>query len=863
MTWQEYIAYFSDIDEGKSLGITLQFDNSEIVEPSFFTRLNYFFLTQIRDISSSNKIALIVPKHSKFIASLVLYKKFLEISNKTIETESILGKVEVGQKLGFYDAVVEVGKIYRKEDNTISRIIFTNGAGWETNKLPPLSIKPNNSKLTGPKAYREASQKWMSDSKVCNSILGSIKMSRTHRKKTTLIVGPTKRYRRLFETTKANGVSVTDYLSIAYIDGNLDIRPIEGAAPRYDIILCPDSCTALKTIKECGDETVDSVFFDISDSDCSEDYFQWAGRIEKCKDIEIVFCVKENFTFDLGYFIHENYSIFQWKRNYITQDFIFDEKNPNTLLLATFKERTFLVEVFNGSPVKEQLEIINSYNDSIIDETPDLIEAHHQFASEIIGLCKNYCFESQDYMLSRKTVLEARLDRLTNPSARKETRNHQLTSDLVKMKNVILDLYSKKNPKIDYVLNYLIEHDDEKICLIVPDNKNFDSEIIFSYYKSLVPYDIENSFDVLSVTAYKESASDYHTSILVGWNNKNAMKEALFSNNAFKNIILLYDFELPWFNYSASAWNRESHKNDFSQLGGIDTPDDEEFFSYEIDLETKDSVERNEELSLDEIKKKLNNNLAQSKKTSTTYNSGDECVEAAMVCFSDDTYGIFEKYKSFVCMNEVLKGNENKPLEKTTEDLIPGDIVLFKGKALNAINDLASNILKAKGLRRCEDIAKSWHDFINMTMLFEGIDRSEMIKRIKAQGCRRHDATIKSWVTSEFIICPNEKEDLECIAKACGEYGLELLGSLDECFAAAQEVKKAHIKAGFELSSMILDTDIIKQKITEKYDKCGYFDFSSVDFNAEGLGQISIVKVTDIGDFQDFPKTICGFREEN
>ena len=75
MKWEEYVNFSSDNDSCDSAArISFKFGSSNIVEPSFFTRLNYNFLKTISDIYEKNRIALILPKHSKLLASLVLYK---------------------------------------------------------------------------------------------------------------------------------------------------------------------------------------------------------------------------------------------------------------------------------------------------------------------------------------------------------------------------------------------------------------------------------------------------------------------------------------------------------------------------------------------------------------------------------------------------------------------------------------------------------------------------------------------------------------------------------------------------------------------------------------------------------------------
>lgn len=71
---------------------------------------------------------------------------------------------------------------------------------------------------------------------------------------------------------------------------------------------------------------------------------------------------------------------------------------------------------------------------------------------------------------------------------------------------------------------------------------------------------------------------------------------------------------------------------------------------------------------------------------------------------------------------------------------------------------------------------------------------SELQKRLEAEGCRRHLATIRAWVRSETTVAPQDaEEDLAAIAKATGDH--TLADQLDKCLTAVQEVYRARKKA--------------------------------------------------------------------
>ena len=862
MKWEEYVNFSSDNDNCDSAArISFKFGDSNIVEPSFFTRLNCNFLKTISDIYEKNKIALILPKHSKLLASLVLYKIIYEINTGETKSLSLFETFKVGDKLKLHDAVVEFDGI---EESSYGKSFWVktggktyNRTGWKLEFTPPFVKALPNEKLTGQTTLKRAIEIWNADKK---SSLSNLVVSKALRDKTTIIVGPTNQYKKMFKNTLINEKKLSDVISVGFVDSECNVKPLTEQTDYYDLILCPDAYSAYELLNDSISENVCSIFFDISSNECPSDYLQWVRKIERFNKT-IIFCIQENHPFDLTPLVEANYSIFQWKKNYITEHFIFDDKNPDSLLLFAFKERTFERVVFKDETLEKWYSELRRYQDEMQDSDPTLVNAFYQYFLELINICKNYCFQDNDFMLERKKILQQKIDNLENPYIKNIIGNHPLIQIFKDMINDILNFYSRDNSKAEFIVSYLIDHPKEKNCIVVPDSKHFNVELINDYLKSNISsMDIDACFDVLSVSSYKECSKEYDTAIFVGWNSKNIMREALFSNNAYKNIVLLYTFERPWMDFAIKEWNNNSYKNDFTILDPtIEAPEDEPLLMLENEEESPEAATFVE--SYDEVKTKLNSTLANNKKAHVEYGN-NEFIEAALVNFADDTYGIFSRFKTFVCINELLKGNETKPSEKTTEDLMPGDIILFKDKSKNIITEIATGILNANNQGNLIYLARSWKDAIRDLIVFGGIDKSKIVDKIVEAGCKRHKLTIRGWVYSEATICPIDKEDLVCIAAACGEFGADLLENIDSIYSAASVVRRAHIQAGFKLSDMILNTTEIKN-IVDGYDEFGYFDFPSIEIDNPQLGHITITKVTDVGEFQDYPESICDLREDN
>ena len=72
-------------------------------------------------------------------------------------------------------------------------------------------------------------------------------------------------------------------------------------------------------------------------------------------------------------------------------------------------------------------------------------------------------------------------------------------------------------------------------------------------------------------------------------------------------------------------------------------------------------------------------------------------------------------------------------------------------------------------------------------------------------------------------------------------------------------MKAAHIKAGKKLSDGLLKSIVITE-VLQKYNEYGIFNVPTQSIYIDNIGDIKILKVTSIGEAQDFPKSICDIR---
>ena len=72
-----------------------------------------------------------------------------------------------------------------------------------------------------------------------------------------------------------------------------------------------------------------------------------------------------------------------------------------------------------------------------------------------------------------------------------------------------------------------------------------------------------------------------------------------------------------------------------------------------------------------------------------------------------------------------------------------------------------------------------------------------------------------------------------------------LLEMLDEVFEAAQEVRRAHILAGRKLSEQLKTMLVAELKKFENIDPFNFWE--PIDMDIEGIGNVKVLKIIDIG----------------
>lgn len=233
------------------------------------------------------------------------------------------------------------------------------------------------------------------------------------------------------------------------------------------------------------------------------------------------------------------------------------------------------------------------------------------------------------------------------------------------------------------------------------------------------------------------------------------------SFNCLNADILLYEYE----NYRASYLKKTAEK-------GRKLLHDKNFIPYDIITETKteavDEVESDEEYE-DEMDKMAKELLLKSayRNISSFNNTSDGTTKVEKIfTFASGSIGYFTKYyKAYrICGEEVL--------EADLDELKIGDSIVFTKQSENKdIVDLLLNKLLAEQYQNTEypeyyRLSICWKEALREYQCEHQLTYQQLAERLSNVGCKRHYATIRSWLDSEsHIVGPRDLEDYEAFLR--------------------------------------------------------------------------------------------------
>ena len=213
MKWNEFVSFFqySHEDDNELNNLRIEFQGKKEIEPSLFTRFNVHFLQSI-EVYEKKKTVFIYPNNYYFLSSLLLFKSLQELnSGDTLKKVNPNDYYKVGQKYCLGKAVFSV---YSVVPNVSVMFDFKTRKGGLADRKGFMlndrtfifSRASQDAELTSKKVFDAEYEKITST--IRDPFLIKLQRNKNMRNNTMIVVGPVKKYIRLFKNCKINNCSL-------------------------------------------------------------------------------------------------------------------------------------------------------------------------------------------------------------------------------------------------------------------------------------------------------------------------------------------------------------------------------------------------------------------------------------------------------------------------------------------------------------------------------------------------------------------------------------------------------------------------------------------------------------------------------
>lgn len=792
-------------------------------------------------IRSGEKHAVFVfPEKTQSLFFFAILKVIGDISEGKVESTYNPADFKKGQKLKCRNCVVEFIQVEEIEG---TKMLWVKNA--DCNVGIPIELAPFF-QLTDTKRRLSRDQEFsktkleIKQEKEANShgeqLTTMMINYKTHFNNTVFIMSKVSKVKEMMSDFSINEVSISDLLLVGQsdIEGNIDIINKGQLAGEPSIVLASDLYAVNEAIKK--DSDVKLLLVDASNSNSINSQLDVLDELRK-KGFPIIFVTDTVNSFEFELLEQRGFHVWRWDEESISKEMYEDTRECISQKVKNCSKQKIEYLNCDCEEISGALSILYSNRQTITDASANMTVIYDKLFSIAFVCLRNIIgLDDAEYM-TIQTELSVCKEELKNE---KRFALPQMYNEFMKVTEYLEIIFSKDYvlPKITALKDKLLTKEYKSICLVIPDRA--DKEKHYHYWSDFC------TKKHLDISVYVMKQTEYYNSdiipcdvtIVCGWLNSTVMKKILYSYNTAKYLVLLYDYEQRWKNPHTKALKRILHKGNkkrfiekaIKQVLQIDS------FTFNDESEaTKTSfTELNE---IDMI-------LRENKYRQYVVNEGkniEEVVEAIPVNFVGGCFAFYKSSHKLVSISDIVLQQKSDIKMVLPKELEVGDFIVVRESQRDLVKELADTILKNSGKHELRELARKWKDALEVESIFSNFET--IFEKLKKAGCGKNQFTIKQWLRNEDIISPQNKDDLECIAKATED--AVLLERIEEIFEAGKEVKRAHVQAGKKLS------ELLKKQVPEKLQELGEIDpyniWEPLNIYIDDIGSIKVLKVIDIG----------------
>jgi len=227
--------------------------------------------------------------------------------------------------------------------------------------------------------------------------------------------------------------------------------------------------------------------------------------------------------------------------------------------------------------------------------------------------------------------------------------------------------------------------------------------------------------------------------------------------------------------------------------------------------------------------------------------STESLCKSKLVIFNSSHYAFFTDQQRLLVVTDLIYETGEEIERKVVNELQFGDIVLFRDSDNDLIREIADVMLKQNNMLHLRSTASIWRDAL--LRRYKALDESirRLKRELKANGCNRHEITIRNWLLDDSMIGPRDMNDIVLISRATMDK--ELNEKLQQVLDAVSTLRSVHIQAASYLNKQLISnlpdmmgnvSKSFSRVVTLKLDQYGTVSLASVDRVSDEYTEVSL-----------------------
>lgn len=322
--------------------------------------------------------------------------------------------------------------------------------------------------------------------------------------------------------------------------------------------------------------------------------------------------------------------------------------------------------------------------------------------------------------------------------------------------------------------------------------------------------------------------------LVIGWLNYRRINKITLSFLFSEITFLFYSFENDYYE-SLQRRNLINIENIKPVFPDISDKDIENNFEYIFNGNANAAEALSNELDVQDFELRLENYQY------SKYKSGDnllESVKAKRIDFYNDYFVYAIESHKFLTITNNKDGKSNL-YKRGVQLLRPNDVIVF----INTHREILAKLVEINTNKEDLELVKTWtelwKDLLKRYFISIGGNFQKLVQDLRNCDCKRHPATIKSWLQDENKIGPEKNIDLISIA---------LLTSSSQLYDNIDIVRDSIRKMiGWRMKA----SDYITEKIKLQLQEIAIDSLVNKKVSIEGLGSFEVLKIFDISSTWD------------